>query len=437
MLHLTISSAIVHFQASTAHRHFLPLTREPLAVGTLGGSSFVIFAPQQVGQQVSFVVLLVPQVIQELIYQRIGHELIKHLVRLLLRELARYLLNLALHFLLQDNNLVWRKFGQWKRSSTCPPPPPLTEINRDFSTSHCFGGAKKGKNPKLVPMIRVSSTIVQSRALFSKPSRNRYLSSSSSVSKALPGLALALGTSQVGFALAHELGMSLLHFQGLETTATTQSPISGIPVSILLGLLVNNAVIQRYPQVSARLDSGLKAATKPVLQTGIVCVGAKLSVVDLFTTGLLGIPCVGASVLAGMKFIPWYGKQLGLSDKMSSLIAGGTSICGITAITAIAPAIRANEKDASFAIANVVAFGTLGMLTMPYVAHSLLQTSFQAGLFLGLSVHDTSQVIGSALTYSSVYGDDQVLKTAAVTKLTRNLMLAGVVPYLEIGRAHV
>ena len=39
-------------------------------------------------------------------------------------------------------------------------------------------------------------------------------------------------------------------------------------------------------------------------------------------------------------------------------------------------------------------------------------------------------MIGSALTYSTVYGDEEVLKVAAITKLSRNLFLAGVIPGL-------
>ena len=102
-----------------------------------------------------------------------------------------------------------------------------------------------------------------------------------------------------------------------------------------------------------------------------------------------------------------------LPHKMSKLIAAGTSICGVTAITAVSPAIKANQQETSFAIANVVLFGTLGMLSYPYLANEIFSTSQQIGMFLGLAVHDTSQAIGSALTYSTVYGDDEVLKFAA------------------------
>ena len=51
-------------------------------------------------------------------------------------------------------------------------------------------------------------------------------------------------------------------------------------------------------------------------------------------------------------------------------------------------------------------------------------------MFLGTAVHDTSQVVGAALTYKQVYGDDVVLRVATVTKLTRNIFLAAVIPLL-------
>jgi uncharacterized membrane protein YadS len=96
----------------------------------------------------------------------------------------------------------------------------------------------------------------------------------------------------------------------------------------------------------------------------------------------------------------------------------------------VAPAIEADEREVAYAVANVVAFGLFGMLTYPYLAHWLLGSSETIGLFLGTAVHDTSQVIGASLTYKQVYGDDVVLRVATVTKLTRNIFLAAVIPIL-------
>lgn len=72
------------------------------------------------------------------------------------------------------------------------------------------------------------------------------------------------------------------------------------------------------------------------------------------------------------------------------------------------------------------------MLVYPYLAHYCFTDPQAIGLFLGTSIHDTSQVIGAALTYTQVYGHEEVLKTAAITKLTRNISIAFVIPLLAI-----
>lgn len=241
----------------------------------------------------------------------------------------------------------------------------------------------------------------------------------------LPGIAVAYVTMQAGFWSAEYIGQGVLALNGINDGS---SPISGIPVAILLGLGLNNTVFGG--DLPKHLAPGLKFCTTTALRAGIVCVGIKLSAADILNTGAIGIPAVVLSVGAGLLFVPWLGQKLNIPTKMSTLIAAGTSICGVTAITAVSPAINAGTKDQAFAIANVVMFGMLGMLTYPYFANGMFEYSEQVGVFLGLAVHDTSQVIGAALTYKEVYADEKVLEVATVTKLTRNLFLAGVIPLL-------
>ena len=68
------------------------------------------------------------------------------------------------------------------------------------------------------------------------------------------------------------------------------------------------------------------------------------------------------------------------------------------------------------------------MLCYPYLFHTICNSSEQAGMCLGVAIHDTSQVLGGSMTYAQVYGDEVALKVAAITKLSRNLLLAGVIP---------
>lgn len=148
--------------------------------------------------------------------------------------------------------------------------------------------------------------------------------------------------------------------------------MSGIPVAILMGMAVNNAV-----KLPDSVRPGLKFCSATALRAGIVCVGAKLSAMDIVSLGVMGVPAVVTSIGAGLMFVTWAGKQAGLAPRMTALIAAGTSICGVTAITALAPAIKANQKEVAFAVANVVAFGTAGLLVYPYLAHAAFANSEQ------------------------------------------------------------
>jgi uncharacterized integral membrane protein (TIGR00698 family) len=237
----------------------------------------------------------------------------------------------------------------------------------------------------------------------------------------LPGALAAFIVMLAGFWLADAIGQQILAAQGL----TGSSPLSGVPVAIVLGLLLRNTL-----PLPASINPGLKFATTTILRAGIVLVGIRLSVFDVVKLGIAGLPVVLAAIATGLIFVTWFNRKLGLPPRLGTLIAAGTSICGVTAIVSTAPAIDADEREVAYAVANVVAFGLFGMLAYPYLAHAVLGSSETIGLFLGTAVHDTSQVVGAALTYKQVYNDDIVLRVATVTKLTRNIFLAGVIPLL-------
>mmetsp|Transcript_28083 Transcript_28083/g.64274 ORF Transcript_28083/g.64274 Transcript_28083/m.64274 type:complete len:405 (-) Transcript_28083:640-1854(-) len=229
----------------------------------------------------------------------------------------------------------------------------------------------------------------------------------------LPGVALSAAIAAGGFEAASVL------------SSTFSIPVSGIPVGMLLGMATNN--IMGYPE-SCR--PGIAFSTKKILQGGIVTVAAKLSFVDLAATGSTVLPVVLAATGAGLLFLPVAGDRAGLTRETSLLLAAGTSICGVTAITALAPAIKASPRDVTVAVANTVAFGTMGMLAYPPLFHALCASPEQVGLCLGVGIHDTSQVLGSAMSYKDAYGEETALTVAAVTKLTRNLGLALAIPGL-------
>ena len=135
-----------------------------------------------------------------------------------------------------------------------------------------------------------------------------------------PGLMAAATVMSTGFLGADYLGAMLLSLQGISDGT---SAVSGIPVSILLGMAIRNTI-----GISDTFTSGLKFATTNILRGGIICVGAKLSALEMVALGASGVPVVMLSIGVGIGVVTWLGPKVGISRKMTALIAAGSSICG-------------------------------------------------------------------------------------------------------------
>jgi uncharacterized integral membrane protein (TIGR00698 family) len=145
------------------------------------------------------------------------------------------------------------------------------------------------------------------------------------------------------------------------------------------------------------------------------------------------LPIVLICITAALLLVTIASRAMAMSPPLAALIAVGTSICGVTAIVAMAPVIRAREAEVSYAVACIALFGLIAMFVHPMIAHALFATQPQlAGVFLGTAVHDTSQVVGAGLMYQDQYSTAGVLEAATVTKLVRNLMMAAVIPLVAL-----
>ncbi|MCC6616473.1 MAG: putative sulfate exporter family transporter [Anaerolineae bacterium] len=236
----------------------------------------------------------------------------------------------------------------------------------------------------------------------------------------LPGVLLAGLVAFLGIQASEIIGVNLLGF--------SRTPISGIMMAIIIGILVSNTVA-----LPASFKPGIQFSLKFVLRLGIILLGIRLSLSDVFRLGSLALPVIIVCISGALIFTRWLGERLHLSPRMSTLVAVGTSICGATAIVATGPAIDAKEEEVAYAVANITVFGVLAMLLYPYLAHLLFSTDHTAaGLFLGTSIHETAQVAGSGLIYSQIFNAPQALDTATVTKLIRNVFIAVVVPLMTI-----
>lgn len=234
----------------------------------------------------------------------------------------------------------------------------------------------------------------------------------------IPGIVLTSIVAWVGVVSSDWIGKELLGFE--------KSPISGIMMAILFGLLIGNMI-----PLPSRLNSGIRFSLKYLLKLGIILLGIRLSLGDVIQIGLIGLPVIIVCVVGALITTNWLNKRLDLSERMGTLIAVGTSICGATAIVAIGPTIDAKEEEITYAIANITVFGIIAMFFYPYLAHLVFPHSdLSAGLFLGTSIHETAQVAGGGLIYSQLYSNEAVLNIATITKLVRNVFMVAVIPFM-------
>lgn len=236
----------------------------------------------------------------------------------------------------------------------------------------------------------------------------------------VPGVALALVVAVAGQVLADFIGLDLM---GLP-----KSPVSGVMMAILLGILVGNAVA-----LPAALQPGIRFSLVRILRLGIILLGIRLSLAEAGAIGLRSLPVIVVTVSSALLLVTWLAQRVGLAARLGTLIAVGTGICGATAIVATAPAIGARDDEVSYSIAVITLFGLLAMLAYPFAAHWLFAgDAFQSGLFLGTAVHETAQVAGAGLVYQQYFGGTEALNVAAVTKLVRNLGMLAVIPLMAV-----
>lgn len=232
----------------------------------------------------------------------------------------------------------------------------------------------------------------------------------------VPGVAVAIVLALVARVIANNVSHG----------AAGLPPISLSPVlfAVLIGMLWRNTI-----GVPPWTTEGLQWAMHALLRTGIALVGLRLTLSGAGNIAMAALPIAVACLATGLVGGALVAKLFAVPRRLGVLLAIGTAVCGCTAVVAVAPVIRSRGAETAFAVTCVVLFGCLGMLFYPWLAGAFFADSpVHAGVFLGTAIHDTSQVVGSALIYSQAAHAPDALAAASVAKLLRNLSLALIIP---------
>jgi uncharacterized integral membrane protein (TIGR00698 family) len=245
------------------------------------------------------------------------------------------------------------------------------------------------------------------------------------VVRLVPGLVLLLATGLAGkvveqsitaYGKAHHLALPNIEY---------------VLWAIIFGLIVANTV-------------GVPEVFRPGvdtydfwLKTGIVLQGARFLLGDMLKLGGVSLACVAIELALAIVLMTALGRAFGLSPKLSSLLSIGSSICGVSAIIAAKGAIDADDEDASYAIAAILALGAVSLFAFPLIGHALGMSDHAYGLWVGLAVDNTAESIAAGALYSDSAGRFAVLAKTARNATIGFVVLGYALYWIRQGQARV
>lgn len=189
------------------------------------------------------------------------------------------------------------------------------------------------------------------------------------------------------------------------------SPLISPPIALLMGLIIAQFIGHPYLHLNHK-------ATHILLQVSVVGLGFGMNVTSALKAGKEGILFTIVSIIGTLAIGFFMGKFLKIEKKTSYLISAGTAICGGSAIAAISPVIKAEEKQISVALGTIFILNSVALFLFPFIGHQLNLSQSQFGMWCAIAIHDTSSVVGAA----SKYGP-QALEIATTVKLARALWI--------------
>lgn len=183
------------------------------------------------------------------------------------------------------------------------------------------------------------------------------------------------------------------------------------PVALLIGLFVAQTFGNPYQQLNHKVTSML-------LKLSVVGLGFGMTIQTAMNAGRQGFAFTIGSIAITLTAGFILGKILKINQKISYLISAGTAICGGSAIAAIAPVIKAKEKQISVALGTIFILNSVALFLFPFIGHQLNLSQSQFGIWSAIAIQDTSSVVGAASRFGS-----EALQIATTVKLTRALWI--------------
>jgi uncharacterized integral membrane protein (TIGR00698 family) len=197
--------------------------------------------------------------------------------------------------------------------------------------------------------------------------------------------------------------------------AADHAPLVGAPLfAIAIGALLTNTLHDPLRLTSWHLGT----VSRVCLKGGIILLGASLNIGDIARTGIGSLPLLLVTMTVGLGCALGLGWAMRVDWRIRCLIGMGTTICGGSAIAALAPVLRAKAEEIAYAITVIFFFNMVAVFSFPLIGHLLGLSDTGFGLWDGTAVNDTSAVVAAGFAFSKTAG-----VTATIVKLTRTTLI--------------
>ncbi len=189
--------------------------------------------------------------------------------------------------------------------------------------------------------------------------------------------------------------------------------VNYVLIAILLGLIIKNTV----PGLGF-LEAGIDFSAKICLFIGIVLMGAGLNLVEIFQVGGSAIIMVAISITMCIYICGFLAKKIFDNERWGHLVGTGIGVCGVSAVIALAPAIKSREREILAAIGAALLTDVMVLLLLPTIGHPLGFSDTLAGYIAGIVPSNTAQCIAIGYAYSEPAG-----AIATIVKSARNAFM--------------
>jgi uncharacterized integral membrane protein (TIGR00698 family) len=205
--------------------------------------------------------------------------------------------------------------------------------------------------------------------------------------------------------------------------ATVGHPyVEAIVIAILLG-----TAIRTIWEPGSRFNAGIAFSAKQLLEVAVALLGTSITFAAVAASGLtlLGAIVIVVALTLAASFA--ISRSLGLSVRLSILIACGNSICGNSAIAAVAPVIGANTDEIASSISFTAVLGVVVVLGLPLLIPLLHLSETRYGILAGMTVYAVPQVLAATIPAGLVS-----TQIGTLVKLVRVMMLGPVIAGIAV-----